>query len=69
MTEGSFFRLQQSEGEICHMAARLLSAFIASGQLTPDNENQLIDRSLNMAMKLALKTDQTIDSDDESGEK
>ena len=69
MAEEVFLRLQHSEGVVCRMASHLLAAFITSGQLTPDNENELIDRSLRMAIKLALRADRVIDSDDESGEK
>ncbi len=69
MAEEFFLRLQHSEGVVCQMASNLLAAFIAAGHLTPDNENELIDRSLKLAIKLAFKADRFIESDDESGEK
>lgn len=69
MPEETFLRLQQSESVVCQMASCLLAAFISSGQLIPENEDKLIDRSLNMAIKLALKTDRAIESDDENREK
>jgi hypothetical protein len=69
MQEDTFSRLQPSESVVCQMASRLLAAFISSGQLKPENEDDLIDRSLKMAIKLSLKADRAIESDDESGEK
>ena len=69
MTKEIFLRLQHSEGIVCSMAAQLLSAYISSGQLTPENEDQLIARSTVLAIKLAHKIDRTIESDDESGER
>jgi hypothetical protein len=68
MAEETFIRLQHSEGVVCQMASRLLAAFISSGQLTPENEDVLVDRSIGMAVKLAFRTDRTIESDDENGD-
>jgi hypothetical protein len=69
MPEETFLRLQHSESVVCQMASHLLAAFISSGQLKPENEDEIIDRSLKMAIKLALKVDRAIESDDENGEK
>lgn len=69
MLEETYLRLQHSEGIVCQSASRLLAAFISSGQLTAANEDELIDRSLSMALKLALKADRVIESDDENGDK
>jgi len=69
MIEETFLKLQHSEGVVSNMAAQILSGFIASGQWTEANENDLINRSLIMALKLAQRADALIDSDDESKEK
>lgn len=69
MIEKSFLRLQQSEAVVCHMAAQILGAFISSGQLNPGNEDTLIDRSVSLAVRLAVKADRAIESDDETGER
>jgi hypothetical protein len=66
MTEETYIRLQYSESVVSHMASRILSAFIASGQLSETNEDELMNRSLAMAIDLALKADRLIDSDEES---
>lgn len=69
LIQESFLRLQHSEGIVCQMASNFLSAFIASGQLTADNEDLLIDRSANLAIRLAMKIDRAVESDDENGNK
>ncbi|PLX99476.1 MAG: hypothetical protein C0622_10530 [Desulfuromonas sp.] len=68
MADKIFLKLQHSESMICSMAANILSGFISSGALSEDNEEELINRSLTMALKIALKADKKIDSDDESRE-
>jgi len=67
MIEETFLRLQHSEGVVCAMASRLLAAHIASGRLSAENEDQLIEQSLSMAIKLARLADRAIESDDENG--
>jgi hypothetical protein len=69
MIEETFRRLQHSEGVVCDMASRLLAASIASGRLNADNEDQLIEQSLSMAIKLARMADRTIESDNENSER
>jgi len=68
MIPETFLKLQQSESVVSHMASRILSAYISSGQLTNQNEDELIERSLLLAIKLAQKADSVIESDDESRE-
>lgn len=68
MAEQTFLRLQNSETVVCEMASRILAAFISSGQLTRENENELLERSLDLAIRLAHKADRAIESDDENQE-
>ena len=68
MNEKTYLRLQPSEAVVCHMASRLLAAFIAAEQVNPINEDAMIERALEMAIKLAEKADRTIDSDNENRE-
>ena len=68
MISETFLRLQHSEGIVCEMASRFLSAYIASGQINPENEDDLIERSVVMAIKLAQKADRAIESDGENGD-
>ena len=68
MIEQTYLKLQNSEGVVCQMAPRLLPAHIAAGQLNSQNEDELIGRSLAMAIKLAQRADRMIDSDNENNE-
>jgi hypothetical protein len=67
MIEETYFKIQPSEGIVCDMASRLLAAFITSGQLTTENEVEMIERSANLAIKLAYTIDKHVESDDENG--
>ncbi len=64
-----FFRFQHSEGVVAEMASRLLAAHIIAGKLNSSNEEALIEKSLSLALRLAQKADQLIESDDEDGER
>lgn len=68
MSQQTFLRLQHSESVVCEMSSRILAAFISSGQVTKENENEMIERSLSIAIKLAHKADRLIESDDETKE-
>jgi len=68
MIDSTFLRLQHSESVVCEMASTLLAAYIASGQLTSDNEDELIDRTLTIAIKLARRADRVIESDNENSD-
>jgi len=68
MVQETFLRLQHSEGIVCQMASSLLAAYISSGKLTSENEDELIDRTLTMAIKLARKADRAIESDNENSD-
>ncbi len=68
MTEETYLKLQHSETVVAHMASRILSAYIVSGQLSETNEGDLIDQAVKLASKLAERTDRYIDSDNERTE-
>ncbi len=68
MPEKSFIRLQGSEAVVAQMASHLLAAYIAAGRANPSNEEELIGKSLSLAIRLARGADRLIESDDEEGE-
>lgn len=68
MSQTAFLRLQHSESIVCTMASQLLSAYITSGQLTPENEEQLLNHSAVLAIKLARRIDRVMESDDENSD-
>ncbi len=65
MTEKNFIRLQRSEAVVAEMASRLLAAYIGASQVNQSNEEEMVDKSLSLALRLAQKTDRLIVSDDE----
>lgn len=68
MLEETYLALQPSESVVCAMASRLLAAHIASGQLSSDNEDEVIERCVRIAIKTAHLADRTIESDRENSE-
>ncbi len=68
MPEKSFVRLQSSEAAVAQMASRLLAAYIAAGRANPSDEEELIGKSLSLAIRLAREADKLVESDDEEGE-
>jgi hypothetical protein len=62
-----YLKMQPSEQAVLHAASRIFAAFIASGQVHAGNEKAWMDKSLDLAVKLARKTDRSVLSDGESG--
>lgn len=67
MIEETFLRLQHSEGVVCGMASRFIAAYISTGQLTAENEDELVERAVTLSIKVARVADRAIESDDENG--
>lgn len=66
MIDETFIRLQHSEGIVAEMASRLLAAYIAAGQVNLANEDEMIEKALSLAIRMARLADRTIESDDEN---
>jgi hypothetical protein len=61
----AYLNLQPSEEAVLHAASRIFAAFIASGAVTPENQNELADRSVKAATRMALVIEKYIQSDNE----
>ncbi|MEQ8818807.1 MAG: hypothetical protein RLY93_01075 [Sumerlaeia bacterium] len=59
--------LQKSEAAVAHCASRIFAAYIAQGVVTDSNQEDMIEKSVRAAMKLAYRTEQLVLSDDEPG--
>jgi hypothetical protein len=68
MREKTFFRLQSSEAAISQMASRIMAAYITTGLVRPGNEADYLEKSVDMALDLARRVDDLVESDDEMGE-
>jgi len=60
-----FLGLQRSEEAVVHAASRIYSAYLASSQVTEDNESTLMAKSVRTAIQLAVIAEKLVQSDDE----
>ncbi len=64
MTEEKYLRLQHSASVVAQLAATVFAGLVQTGELHPDNEDELVERSVAIAIKLALRTDALVRSDE-----
>lgn len=64
----TYLKLHHSEGIVAQMVAQIFSGFVTSGQVNDMNEEAMIKRSIEIATKMAVQVDQTVDSDNENKE-
>ncbi len=60
-----YLRLQHSESIVIHAASRIYAAYITAGRGRGGGEDQWLERSLEEAVRLAVRADDHIDSDEE----
>jgi ABC-type sulfate transport system substrate-binding protein len=60
-----FMNLQHSESVIAQMSATVFAALIQRPENATINEQELINQSVEIAIKLAVRTDQRVKSDEE----
>lgn len=65
MTQEQYMSLQHSESVVAQMAATIFAGFIQKGELRENNEDDLVNRSVDIAIKLANRTDALVKSDEE----
>ncbi len=65
MTKEEFLHLQHSESVVAQMAATVFAGLLQHQNLTAENEDELVERSISIATKLALRAEQVIKSDEE----
>lgn len=65
MTKEEFLHLQHSESVVAQMAATVFAGLLQHHSLTGENEDELVERSIAIATKLALRSEQVIKSDEE----
>lgn len=65
MQQQSYQSLQWSESVIIAAASRIFSAYIAAGRVTDSNEEDMILKAIQTAIRMADKTDAMVKSDDE----
>lgn len=65
MLKPELLHLQHSESVVAHMSATIFASLVASEGLTPENENVLLERSVQLAIKLASLSEKYVKSDEE----
>lgn len=65
MAKEEFLNLQHSESVVAQMAATVFAALIQKQDFGPANEDELVEKSLAIAIKLAQRADQLVKSDEE----
>lgn len=57
--------LQPSETAVLHAASRIYSAYVAAGEVNPESEIKLVEKSIQIAISMASQVDQQVMSDKE----
>ncbi len=65
MEKEEYMSMQHSESVVAQMAATIFSSLIARDTSYASNEDELIEKSVALAIKLAKRTDKLIKSDEE----
>lgn len=65
MKEKTYIRLQTNETKVYHAASRIYASYVASNQINENNDDNLMKKAIEKAIKLAEMTDSMVLSDDE----
>ena len=65
MKPEAFLRLEQSETAVVHAASRIFSAYVSSGQVNASNEEDMVQKAIRTAIRMAVTTDRLVQSDEE----
>ena len=65
MAKSHYFSLQPSEMAIFQAAANIYASYVATVQVTPENEVQLMKKAIQSAMAIARYVEEHVQSDDE----
>jgi hypothetical protein len=60
-----YISLQPSEMVLVQAAAQIFSAYITSGQCTPETEEEFLKKAIRHAIRIARKTDDAVQADKE----
>jgi hypothetical protein len=65
MQQSSYQSLQWSESVILSAASRIFAAYITAGKMWADNEDEMMLKAIQTAIKMSDKVDAMVKSDDE----
>lgn len=64
-THEEFLHLQHSETVVAKMAATIFGSLINNIPLHNSNEDELVDKSISIAIKIAIRAEKAVKSDQE----
>jgi hypothetical protein len=65
MTDFHYMKLQHSESVVAQMAATVFAGLVQKGELGRQSEDELVERAVAIAIKLAGRTESLVKSDEE----
>jgi PBP1b-binding outer membrane lipoprotein LpoB len=65
MTKEEFMHLQHSESVVAQMAATVFAGLVQKQEITLAHEDALVERAVAIAIKLAVRTEKLVKSDQE----
>lgn len=65
MSSKTYIRLQDNETKVFHAASRIYAGYIAANHVHQENDDNLMKKAVERAIKLAELTDSMVQSDDE----
>jgi hypothetical protein len=65
MSDETFLSLQPSESVIANMASRIFAAYVQKGEVKDSNADEYINKSTQLAIRIANYTDTVCKSDGE----
>jgi len=63
--ERKLLHLHESETVVVHAASRIFSAYITAGKVDGQNEAEMLEKSIEIALEMARKTDTLVMDDAE----
>lgn len=65
MNKEEYLHLQHSESMVAQMSATIFAALVQTPEFGSANEDQLVEKSVVIAVKLALRAEKFVKSDEE----
>lgn len=65
MSEGYYLHLQPSETAVFKAAANIFASYVATNQVTQDNEVAMMKKAISTAISIARLVEKVVQSDDE----
>lgn len=65
----TYLNLQPNEGMVLQAAAQVFAAYVTANLVTPQNEAQMIEQAVGVAIRMAQRVDTRLETADEQPDK